>query len=62
MALSNLSPVIETCHYRGQESVSDSISVIEVPALIWLGLCTHYINDPLPYEAAAGPGIWSSFS
>ena len=62
MALSSSSPVIETCHYRGRESVSDSISVIEVPASIWLELCMHYMNDLLPYEAATGPGMWSSFS
>ena len=53
MALLNSSPVIDTCHCRDRESVSDSISVIEVLASIWLGLCTHYIDDLVPYEHAA---------
>ena len=61
MALSSLSPVIETCHCRGRELVSDSISAIEVPVLLWLGLCTHYIDDLLPYEPLPATGMWSSF-
>ena len=34
---------IKTYYYRGQESVSDSISAIEVPASMWL--CMYYIDD-----------------
>ena len=51
MALLSSLPVIENCQYRGLESVSDSISVIEAPTLnrMWLRLCTHYIDDLVPY-------------
>jgi hypothetical protein len=35
---------IETYHYWGRESVLESISAIEAPAV----LCTHYIDDLLP--------------
>ena len=50
MVLSSSSPVIENCQCRGQESVSDAISAIEVPTLMWLRQCTHYVDDLLPYE------------
>ena len=50
MALSSLSPVIGNYQYRGRESVSDSISAIEAPTSMWLGLCTHYIDDLLSYQ------------
>ena len=58
-ALSSSSPVIETCHFRGRESVSDSISAIEAPAsmcMIWL--CTHYIDDLLPYAPLELCSYW----
>ena len=50
ITLSRLSPVIESYHYLGRWSVSDSISAIEAPASnwMWLGLCTHYIDHILP--------------
>ena len=32
-----------TCYYRGQESVSDSISAIEALASMWLVDCAHII-------------------
>jgi hypothetical protein len=38
--------VIETCHCRGQESVSDTIFAIEAPASMW---SVHCIDDLLPY-------------
>ena len=52
IVLSSSSTVIENCQCRGRESVSDSIhvSAIEVTTSMWLGLCTHYIDDLLPYE------------
>ena len=50
MELSSSSPVIENCQCRGRESVSDSISAIEALTSMWIRLCTHYIDDLLPYE------------
>ena len=45
MALSSSFPVIENnCQCRGQEPVS------ETSASMWLGLCTHCIDDCLPYH------------
>ena len=46
---------IETCHYRGWEPVSDSI----LYDLHRCRLCTHYINNLLPYTITT-MGIWSS--
>ena len=51
--LSSSSPVFEAsklnCHYQDQESVSDSISVIEAPASMYMYLsyrsCMQYIDD-----------------
>ena len=43
---------IETCHYRGRESVSDSISAIETL------LCTHYIDDLLPHAPLPLCSYW----
>jgi hypothetical protein len=37
---------IKSCHYRGLESVSDSISAIQAPTY----MCTHCIDDPLPHS------------
>ena len=48
--LSTLSPLIEASKFEVEESVSDSISAIEAPTSMWLRLCTHYIDDLLPYE------------
>ena len=41
--------IISISIHQGQELVSDSISAFEVPISMWLRLCTHYINDHLPY-------------
>jgi hypothetical protein len=53
--------------YRGPESVSYSISAIEVPASC--RLCTHYIYDLLPYDGTCTTTttqllgiIWSNVS
>ena len=63
----SLTPVIENCHCRGRESVSDAISVI---TSMWLGLddcvrtilTTFYNMNHRNYYAATGHVVKFSLS